>query len=593
MPNIYIKKIEIKNFRSIAKLEFDMEKIVLLVGKNDCGKSNILRALNLFFNGQTDRGKPLDFNNDFYIKGEINKKAKEISVTLELHLPDAYRINGDYVRWTKAWREDGLLEEKDYTGIKKIRNTKRIEHVKISNRANLNKALKNIRYEYVPAIKEINYLNELRGRIYNTMSNASIDEFETSSKSFEKTIANHLTQLTNELSASLGFDSTLNLPKNLTPIFEKLDFMNQSNISLERQGDGIKARYIPHILYYMAQEQKNLSGKGKARDTIIWGYEEPENNLEMASCSELASEMFNYIGNNVSQMIVTTHSPVFYNVAKKDKFKSSIIHVFKDKINIETSIKVNAPVSELDEHIGATAIYADKIREHQEKDELQKEQINKLQTELGNSRKPLIICEGKTDIMHLETAINKLSITDLDIEFCKIDEKGRGDKELLKSLKTLGKLENHRKIIGIFDRDNADIIRQVESKHNRFKDFGNNVCGFCIPIPTVRKPYKSISIEFYYSDEELKTKQDGKCLYFDNEVLEISDDTKRLFRLPDTDVLENSNKKIFDKDIGSCDWIHSKSVFAELIAKNDTVTKGFDFQNFRLIFDIIKEIVDR
>ena len=42
-------RIEIKNFRSIRNLSISPAEFSVFVGKNDCGKSNILRALNLFF----------------------------------------------------------------------------------------------------------------------------------------------------------------------------------------------------------------------------------------------------------------------------------------------------------------------------------------------------------------------------------------------------------------------------------------------------------------------------------------------------------------------------------------------------------------
>ncbi len=56
-------KIQISNFRSIRDRvelrEFD-HKLFTFVGANNLGKSNILRALNLFFNGEVEPGMPFD-----------------------------------------------------------------------------------------------------------------------------------------------------------------------------------------------------------------------------------------------------------------------------------------------------------------------------------------------------------------------------------------------------------------------------------------------------------------------------------------------------------------------------------------------------
>lgn len=44
-----ISKVEIESFRTIESLSFDLERIAVLIGENNAGKSNILRAIDLFF----------------------------------------------------------------------------------------------------------------------------------------------------------------------------------------------------------------------------------------------------------------------------------------------------------------------------------------------------------------------------------------------------------------------------------------------------------------------------------------------------------------------------------------------------------------
>ena len=62
---ILIKTIQIKNFRSIRTAKIDCRNMNILVGQNDVGKSNVLKALNLFFNGKTDYETEFDFKHDF------------------------------------------------------------------------------------------------------------------------------------------------------------------------------------------------------------------------------------------------------------------------------------------------------------------------------------------------------------------------------------------------------------------------------------------------------------------------------------------------------------------------------------------------
>tara|TARA_R100000687_G_C6292558_1_gene92141 strand:- start:35 stop:262 length:228 start_codon:yes stop_codon:yes gene_type:complete len=55
-----IKKITISNWRSIKDLEIDFEDMMVFIGQNNHGKSNILSSL-LFFFGEI-KHQELDFN---------------------------------------------------------------------------------------------------------------------------------------------------------------------------------------------------------------------------------------------------------------------------------------------------------------------------------------------------------------------------------------------------------------------------------------------------------------------------------------------------------------------------------------------------
>ncbi|WP_081874814.1 AAA family ATPase [Thioclava atlantica] len=115
-----ITKIEIKNFRSARNITVSPGELSVLVGKNDSGKSNILRALNLFFNGRTDFAELLDFDVDHNVFNKPNQRAKEIRVKLEIELPETYReTNGDYISWEKRWRAEGLVRS-EYFGARRV-----------------------------------------------------------------------------------------------------------------------------------------------------------------------------------------------------------------------------------------------------------------------------------------------------------------------------------------------------------------------------------------------------------------------------------------------------------------------------------------
>lgn len=130
-----------------------------------------------------------------------------------------------------------------------------------------------------------------------------------------------------------------------------------------------------------------------------------------------------------------------------------------------------------------------------------------------------------------------------------------------------------------------------------FKDYSNNVFGFCIPVPTGRENYTNISIEFYYTDDEIKKPKDGKSLYFDNEVEYLFNKSTNKPEVRKSDnprVEEEDSKKIFDeaKMCEVAEWIHSKANFAKLAETDEDFINGFDFSKFNLIFDRIKLILN-
>ena len=86
-----IEQIEIKNFRSFGNRTGETTKVIkinelnILSGANDSGKSNILRGLNLFFNGKTNLEDFFNFQTDFFKKENEDKQdVKEELVTIKI-----------------------------------------------------------------------------------------------------------------------------------------------------------------------------------------------------------------------------------------------------------------------------------------------------------------------------------------------------------------------------------------------------------------------------------------------------------------------------------------------------------------------------
>jgi predicted ATP-dependent endonuclease of OLD family len=418
-----IRKIHIKNFRSARNLTVTPGKLAILVGKNDSGKSNILRALNLFFNGKTDQNKSLQFDVDHNIYDLPNRRAKQISVKIELEIPQNYRrVNGDFVVWEKRWRAEGLVYDK-YEGKREVagpRGGVSWEGVTIPDRSNLHTLLRNIKFVYVPAIKDVEYFSLLRASIYDVIAEVANRDFRDSSQEFERSISHQLEDLTDKISKSLGFQSRLALPRNLSHIFESLDFLSdQQNISLDSRGDGVKARHIPLILKFMADKKQSLHGRGSQPYNYIWGYEEPENSLEFTSAVELADQFWEFSDNGIAQIFLTTHSPVFYNIRRKQESESRQVschhmHCAEE----EEGTKEASELKDLDERMGTTALFAPMVEDLENKIRRQEKARAEVDLMAAANRKKLFV-EGPSDKSIIEKALQVFAperAPDIDVE---------------------------------------------------------------------------------------------------------------------------------------------------------------------------------
>src|SRR5690625_343276 len=180
------------------------------------------------------------------------------------------------------------------------------------------------------------------------------------------------------------------------------------------------------------------------------------------------------------------------------------------------------------------------------------------------------------------------------------------DSHLKSFCEQTSKLNTESKVICIFEHNDDKIISQMNSDVTNFKYCGNSVYSFCIPKPNHREDYNKISIEFYYTDDEIKTieKTNNTRLYFTNEVEELIIKSKtnnktisEIRILDEPKVEEEFDKRIYCKDVekivdadgNSLD--HSKSLFAEKILNQEEDINEFEISEFEKIFEIINEIL--
>lgn len=80
-----IKKVEVKNFRTLKDVEIPFDSVTTFIGPNGSGKSTVLRALDWFFNGKpgvlTDKDCSFGTSNESIevgvMFGDLTQKDRE------------------------------------------------------------------------------------------------------------------------------------------------------------------------------------------------------------------------------------------------------------------------------------------------------------------------------------------------------------------------------------------------------------------------------------------------------------------------------------------------------------------------------------
>lgn len=312
--------------------------------------------------------------------------------------------------------------------------------------------------------------------------------------------------------------------------------------------------------------------------------DEIDKNLHIKMQYEILPKLFSMFPN--IQFITSSHSP-FLNMGLADEMKDNSQIVDLDNNGIVCS-PLNTDLYR--------EVYALMISENNRF----AEKYFRLEKELSKISKPIVITEGKTDIKHILKAKEKLGITDIDFETIECENQPDGDSNLIALLEQLGKVARNNKVIGIFDRDKDATIKKIECNEQYVKEYGHGVYAFCIPVPTKRQEngQNKISIEYLYSDDEIKTILDNGCrLFFGTEFSKHSlfHNTEPLsLATPkgkgEDKILENNGgQAVYDKDDNN--HLAKKDEFAEAV-KNDKIQISNDsWNNFIPIFDTIRDIL--
>lgn len=602
-----IESITIRYFRSVYTLTLDNCKdITVLAGKNDVGKSNILKALNLFFNKQTEYLQLYDFSIDYSLerKEEVRQDTirgqQFISISIRFRrgnvmqnsLPPAFTV-------TKRW-DMHSMECKTTSDVQarmeQYARKQKIKHSEKTTNTSLSTFLNRIKFIYIPAIKDERIfsfaLNILQNSLFDSKNkpilDAPIGEANEAIQSIIKGLQDDFCNATG-IQSYVEMPNTLNYAKGLLQVNTKT---TKGIVSIDKRGDGIRTHYIPKILNYVASNSKNY---------YIWGFEEPENSYEYRRCIQVADEFEECYCKN-SQIFITSHSPAFFNEKPEIK-KISIIGCQNGR-----TIALDGNTG-LDEELGYIELYKrfiDQVRDLENEKRTQQEEIIRLNDKLINITVPTILTEGKTDAALIKLAIKKLekeNFSNWNIQPVVCDQTTNND-ALEKCLKYINSnIRTPVPVIGMFDRDTKITFQQPNGVKVDIRDYiywklGKNVYAFAIPIPHDRPEADQISIEHYFTDEEIKTELNGKRLFIGNEFHttgvykgEKQYHYKNGAKVADKiTIIEHEQNAYVTNEDGSGDYSISKERFVESIENEEEGFRNISFSEFEKIFEVLTMI---
>lgn len=597
-----IERIEIQYFRSIYRTTLaKVEAINVLTGKNDVGKSNVLKALNLFFNNCIVEEGDYDFEKNYNLKRleEVRKdtiKGKQfiqIKITFrrgkqfEKTLPEKFTI-------TKKWNRDSEIPQvSDNIEQQLVKNGKTYND---RVRASLTRYLNKIKYVYVPAIKDKHIFEKMLERLQETVyekklaNNASLTE--TMSNLFENVIKT-TEELSTEFKVATNIDSMIATPNDVKELYRTLSIITKVDdnlVRLEDRGDGIQVRYIPSILNYIATN---------ASENYIWGFEEPENSLEYNMARKMAEDFYRIYKAN-STIFLTTHSPAFIDLRYKEGGRG--FRCYKDLEATEVvSFEEVHKLELLEEELGYAYILKEQYEQYKavvQRNEEMQEKIENLETEILLAQKPMLFTEGKTDAQILKVAWEKLYDYDcpFEIKSCNLmeeDDEGNvslAGADMLKKVLCTARYDSEKVIIGMFDNDAAGIKAFKLDNNYEFYQEKNwkehkNKKGFAFLIPTNEETRKiaegqNLSIEFLFSREILSKKVNGKGLVLKPQC------AVTLIKGVQMQKQQASDEYWYMSDIDN----DTKTDFAYTVVP--TLEKD-DFINFKTVFGMIVEILEQ
>lgn len=580
---IIISKIKIEYYRSLKSVSIkNLNHLNVFSGKNDIGKSNVLKALDTFFNKSK-----LQFIDDYNkerlteVKRDSIKGKQFIKITIEFNNTGTYKTLPSIFSVSKSWDRDGNIIEGYKDNFDTLVNRGKLTKEKLkTSRSSLTKFLNKIRFTYVPAIRDEQFfsylLNKLQETIFEVEERKRNQTFQSRISDFNETVTELTSALNQEFQSVSGIQSSLSFPNNIAEIFQRLIIDTKSgehDIPLRLRGDGIRLRYIPTILNYISNNSKYYE---------IWGFDEPENSCEY-SLSKKISEQFSNEYSKKSQIFVASHSFHFISIENENTSK---FRVYREEGSENTEVvQLDAGNQNLlSDELGIIDINKELAKLYES---LSKEMtmITVTKDKLKNIEKPYLIFEGKTDNKLFSLAFEALYSKTIDNDFILCEHLitdngstiGSGANFINQFMHNhISKTPTNNKVIGIFDFDSTGVCEIIALK-KLFDKLDTNSEKFLLYRHKVKQNVFVMTLVTPNHRTNFTHKTQKDYCYLSTELLLLDSD------------IPNANRQyptLFDRTVYT--FSGNKENFASAIETKKTTT---NFDGFKPTFEVIDRII--
>jgi putative ATP-dependent endonuclease of OLD family len=382
---IMLKQIRIQNFRSIESLELNLSLTNLLIGQNNTGKSNFLRAVNIALGGTSDVSEA-----DIFVSNGESVTTKKINTIIDIMLcpiDNVGKFTDEFSNyWESVFTSDWISFSKEdgtFVGIRTEIKLNTFKDRYITNKICINEwgnSIASARTQkksftddmrqyilcfYMDANRDI--VQDLRNRksffsriISGYEVNPEIiSEIEDQLSNVNTKLVDSITPLKQMKDRISAIGNTINSDEStfeIEPLMRKLSDLNRgldivmksggASISISQTGNGTRSwisfltlSAFVEIMEKKIQENEYSNDNGK-KLYVMLTMEEPEAHLHPQAQRHLFKQMQNFIG----QKLVSTHSP---NIVSQSSLSDFIFFSMKSgKTSAHNCLINNSVISE-------------------------------------------------------------------------------------------------------------------------------------------------------------------------------------------------------------------------------------------------------